>query len=205
MNKNNTIFDSVASDFIQQADALAEKGLFELAGEKYEAGIHAFPEDASLAVKYGNFLLGQGDDLKAYAVYQKAAFYEPENGKVFSLMGLVLIHLGRLDEAEVCLQKAIELNPEDQNSVMLLSGLKEEKGSWDGVLRAVETLMMILNFADQPQQLKEILKRVDSNLLALVKANAFTAREDQSLQLADNLDELAHNIENIIAERILED
>jgi Flp pilus assembly protein TadD len=194
-----------ASDLMKEADTLAENGSFDQAMDKYEAAVKSAPDNAVNAMTFGSFLLERGEFEKAYQVYQKAAFYEPHNAFAFSLMGLVLIHLGRKDEAEVSLRRAIELNPRDQNSQMLLSGLREEKESWDGVLRAVETLMMILNYADQPQQLKEILTRVDSNLLALVKANALTARNEANIELADNLDELAQNFENIIARRILED
>lgn len=204
MNTKPTVPETTESELIHEADELAEKGLFDQAKEKYENAIKVSPENSSYGIKYGNFLLERGENLKAYKVYENVAFHEPRNATAFSLMGLVLIHLGRIDEAEVSLQKAVELNPSDRNSLMLLSGLREEKGSWDGILKAVETLIMILNFVDQPQQLKEILKRVDSNLLALVKVNAFSAREDQNLRLANQLDELVLNLENIIARRILD-
>ncbi|MHC1782814.1 MAG: tetratricopeptide repeat protein [Anaerolineaceae bacterium] len=192
-----------ASDLMKDADALAEKRSLDEAMAAYNAAMKAAPENAAYAMKVGCFLLERGEIEKALKIFQSAAFFEPQNGKIFSLMGLTLINLGRIDEAEVALRRAVELNPNDQNSSILLSGLKEQHESGQTLFKAVETLMMILNFSDQPRQLNEILKRVDSNLVALVKANGFTAREEDQIDLADGLDELALNLENIIARRIL--
>jgi tetratricopeptide (TPR) repeat protein len=192
-----------ALDLIKEGDALAEAESFGQAKMKYMAAIKAAPENAANALKVGSFLLERGEVEKALKIFESAAFYEPQNGKIFSLMGLALINLGRIDEAEVALRRAVDLDPDDQNSSILLSGLKEQHESGQALYKAVETLMMILNFSDQPRQLKEILKRVDSSLVALVKANGFTAREEGQNDLADGLDELAQNLENIIASRIL--
>jgi tetratricopeptide (TPR) repeat protein len=194
-----------STTLLKEADDLAEAGLIDQAIEKYLAAHEAEPENVVCAIKVGAFLLEHGDSENAYTIFQDAAFYQPENPKIFSLMGLAMISLGRTDEAEICLQRAIDLDPQDHNSEMLLEGLKEQQASGEGIARAVETLTMILNYADQPEKIDEILKRMDSNLLAVVRANAMTARSEGQIEMADGLDELAKNIEEIIVRRILEE
>lgn len=193
-----------ASRLVEEAEVLAEAGSHKEALEKFSAAHSAAPENVEIAIKAGSFYIKQGMPEAAYTIFQDAAFYQPQNSRVFSLMGLALINLGRNDEAQICLQRALNINPQDENSRLLLTGLQEELGSEEGMKRASETLTMILNYSDQPEMLDEILKRIDSNLLALVKANAATARDEGQVEIADGLDELAGNIENIIVQRIME-
>ncbi len=188
---------------MKAADALVAAGSFEQAIEKYESALNADPENIKNALKIGGFLINCQQTEKAYLILQKSAFYEPGNNKIFGMMGLALINLGRTDEAEICLQRAVELNPKDKNSRLLLTGLKEKQASGEGLARAAETLTMILSYSDQPEKMEEILKRVDSNLLAVVRANAVTARQDGQNEMAGSLDELAKNLENLIIQRIL--
>ena len=58
-------------------------------------------------------------------------------------------------------------------------------------------------FENQPSQLEKILGRLDTDLLALVRANADTARKDGELDLAAGFDKLAAYIDSILAIRIL--
>jgi tetratricopeptide (TPR) repeat protein len=193
-----------ASRLIEEAEAMAEAGSFEEAAEKFSAACLAVPDNIDFAITAGSFFIKQGQTEKAHAIFQEAAFYHPENSKIFSLMGLALINLGRGDEAQICMQRALDLNPQDENTRLLLVGLQQEQNSGENLARAAETLTMILNYSEQPEIIDEVLKRMDSSLLALVRANAATAREDGQLEMADSLDELAGNIENIIVQRILE-
>lgn len=195
--------DPKASIIFEEAEALAKAGSVDEAVEKFLSAHSAEPENVDLAIKAGSYFIEVGQPERAYLIFQDAAFYQPQNSRIFGLMGLALINLGRKDEAQVCLQYAITLDPQDESSQLLLTGIREEQNSGEGIAKAAETLNMILTYADNPEMMDEIMKRVDSNLLALVKANAATAREDGQQEMADGLNELAGNIENIIVQRIL--
>jgi tetratricopeptide (TPR) repeat protein len=189
---------------IAEAEVLAAAGSIQEAAEKFLAAHQAAPENGEHALSAGSFFIKQGQSEQAYAIFQDAAFYQPNNPRIFSLMGLALINLGRGDEAQICLQRALDLDPQDENTRLLLVGLQQEQDSGETLARAAETLGMILNYSEQPEVFEEVLRRMDSSLLALVRANAVTAREDGQLEMADSLDELAKNIENLIVQRILE-
>lgn len=196
--------DQEAARLMDEAEVLAAAGSIQEAAEKFAAAHRAAPENIENAISAGSFFIKQGQAEKAYAIFQGAAFFQPNNPRIFSLMGLALINLGRGDEAQICMQRALDLDPQDENTRLLLVGLQQEQDSGENLARAAETLTMILNYSEQPEVIDEVLKRMDSSLLALVRANAATAREDGQVEMADSLDELAKNIENIIVQRILE-
>ena len=189
--------------FDKQAEEAMEKGAYRVARDFYSKAINLLPSDPYLYTKRGVATLKLGDLEGTYKEYQKAIELDPNFALAYSLMGTILIHMERNDEAETCLKKAIALNPDDKNSQVLLTGMKNSQESWERIAKAAETLRMILTYETAPAQFEKILGRLDTDLLALVKANADTAKKDGDGKLGEALENLARFIDSIIAIRIL--
>ncbi len=189
----------------KKTEEFVEKGDFTSALEAYDQALALQPLNPYLIAKKGNVLLKSGALDAAMAQFKRAIDVDPQFALGYSLLGILFIHLDRYEEAETALQTAIKINPKDKNSRILLSGLKTKTSpvSWERIVEAVETLRMILTFENQPLQLEKILGRLDTDLLALVRANAETARRDGEVDLADGFDKLAAYIDSILAIRIL--
>ena len=98
-----------------------------------QAAPEGAPKDTSAevmaAIEKGNQLLAQKDFAGARAEYEKALAAVPDNAVI--LRGIAQTYYGekKVDEATATLKKAVELDPTDTATSLLLANLLLEKGS----------------------------------------------------------------------------
>jgi len=88
-----------------------------------------------------------GRDVEALDHYRVALEHEPQNAEANSVYGLMLLQLGRANEAEAPLRKAVEIAPMHAALQLNLAQWLMHQERLDEALRLVERVV-----ADQPQQ-----------------------------------------------------
>ncbi len=105
-------------------------GQAEKARTHYSAAIKHNPSDSSAHTNYGSFLCRQGELEAAEEQFQLAignALYEtPEIP--YANLGLCMSQVGRRDDAEKYLRRALELNPRIPGALIAMSDLSLQKG-----------------------------------------------------------------------------
>lgn len=87
------------------------------------ASAQSSPYDRGVAARLA------GDNARAVALLEQAVAAEPGNADAHLQLGLALLNLGRLDEAERSLKRTLELAPEYQDAKDALVRLAEQKGA----------------------------------------------------------------------------
>lgn len=92
-----------------------------LAEETYKEALKINPNFANCLQNYANLKFDLNENEAAIELYNKAISVEPNNYLSHYNLGLVFQALGKFDEARVCLNKVIELNPKFTNADKILS------------------------------------------------------------------------------------
>lgn len=93
-----------------------------LAEEYFRKALSA-GEDARIRNNYGSFLYEQKRYPEAYEMFQKAASdpLYPERSRVFENLGMAAKQLGRQDEAQLYLEKAVGMNRQQPRALLELA------------------------------------------------------------------------------------
>jgi tetratricopeptide (TPR) repeat protein len=109
-----------------------ERGHTAAAHEHYHAAFVLNPQDFLACLNLGNLAARQGDWATALRFYARAESIEPASDDVQSNLGGVYLALGRIQEAEHHLDRALALNAQNRtalhNKALLLAG----RGDLDG-------------------------------------------------------------------------
>lgn len=107
-----------------------------LAIEHFDMAIAADP-DFALALAYRGFadIVYHGYDETppdileaAMALIRRASVLDPEEPRIWWLMGIGMSYAGSFDEEEQCYRKSVELNPSDANAVVAFASLTVARG-----------------------------------------------------------------------------
>lgn len=96
------------------------------------------PDDPRLPAALGEISLSQGKLHDALQHFDDALARDPHRGTSWSRKGYVLAQLGRRDEAEAALRRALELSPNDFNALEQLGELDHRAGRPDQAAGAFE-------------------------------------------------------------------
>jgi tetratricopeptide (TPR) repeat protein len=133
-----------------------KKGELSAAAEEYAALSKAYPFDQEMPNHLGRLLIAQGRIVEARAVLEKSYTKKPTN---FAARMLGAIHTEQ-KEYQIgirYLQKAIDLNPRDVQSLYNLSGAYFMTGAYNQALDMLENLLSI---DPNNQNAKRLLKQV---------------------------------------------
>jgi tetratricopeptide (TPR) repeat protein len=92
-------------------DALVafEKSSPSAARQTYALAVRRWPDNLSLALGLGNTAFAAGDRATAADAFQRASELHPDSGAAFNNLAVVLMELGRLQEARAAAAKALAL------------------------------------------------------------------------------------------------
>lgn len=77
----------------------------------YDPARHPAPDPNGSAYEQGRLEVHQGNWERAVSLFQKAVSQDPKDYKAFTLLGYSLRHAGRMKEAIVAYDRAVDLNP----------------------------------------------------------------------------------------------
>jgi tetratricopeptide (TPR) repeat protein len=110
-----------------------ERGNPQAAEEHYKAAFILNPHDFLACLNLGNHAARQGDWATALRLYDRAERIEPASDDVQSNLGGVYLALGRTQEAEAHLDRALALNAQNRtalhNKALLLAGRGDLAGA----------------------------------------------------------------------------
>lgn len=86
------------------------------------------PDDCDLLSDRGLVLLAKEDYLAALDCFEQAIALDPAMSAAWNNLGVAFQHLQRLDEAERCWRKTLELKPEHRDALINLGNLSCEQG-----------------------------------------------------------------------------
>lgn len=106
------------------------------------------PEIKGQSGALAHYLMGaiydnHGESGKAGEEYQKALGFRDDISAIYIKKGSGLLVLGKLDEAESTLQKAIELDPEDVKAYLILAVIYTAKGEFVKAQQAYESALQL--------------------------------------------------------------
>lgn len=111
-NYNNTLDSSLADDFHEQGNKLAEDGKYREALGKWEAAIMLMPEKAVLHEQKAQVLLEVGDSWGALKAATRATELDPSWAEAWTTLGRAQLNFGEPDSAIETFDKALAIKPE---------------------------------------------------------------------------------------------
>lgn len=90
---------------------LMEMGEHDRAAAVFRQMVAAWPDDAGALVGLGAALYAKGDDPGAIDAYRRAAAIMPNLAVAHNNLGMALLRLNRFDEAAVCFERAVRIDP----------------------------------------------------------------------------------------------
>jgi Flp pilus assembly protein TadD len=128
-------------------------------------------------VEHGNALLEQKDYAGARAEYEKALAAVPDNPIILRAVARTYYGEKRLDDAIATLKKAVEKDPEDKDTILLLANLEIEKGNVEEGKALLEKV--------PPESIKDPGVFLNVGIVLLNKKNASGAWEqfDRAVKL----------------------
>lgn len=105
-------------------EALERKGDLEAALDAYKKAIDANPELADAYIGIGIVFDLQGKTGQAIAYFQKAISLQPNNDNFHHVLGEALFKIERFVESELALEKALQINPQSEDSIEILAKIK---------------------------------------------------------------------------------
>lgn len=119
---------SVASAHRALARSLREKGRFDAAKDELGKALAQDPDNPEILLDIADLALATKDYDGADANVQKVLAVQADNRRAKQLKGIVLFHRGKLDEATVELEAALNLNPNPELVHYYLGRIYEQKG-----------------------------------------------------------------------------
>jgi tetratricopeptide (TPR) repeat protein len=104
------------------------KGDLPAARDSLREALVIVPRDPQLLIAYGNIVLQLGDVEGARREFVKAATLHPNHSPAHLNLAAVLVMLGRTQEAEASVRRALALNATDADALKLLGRLCMESG-----------------------------------------------------------------------------
>ena len=95
-------------------------------------------EDPARYVQHAEELLAKGKTMEALEVYSKASQLAPENAEIWFKIGAIKGWAGLVDEAMPYIDKAIELDPEYPQAMLVKAGLLHKSGNIQGAMHAAK-------------------------------------------------------------------
>jgi predicted Zn-dependent protease len=143
-----------------RAAALERGGRLEESSDAFEAILKADPNDIDAANYLGYMWADAGTNLdRALELIQMAVEAEPGNAAFLDSLGWVEFRLGRLEEAEVRLRRAVELGGEDQGTVVAHHGeVLLELGQNDEAQRLLQHALDV--GCEDPDHVRTLLERI---------------------------------------------
>lgn len=96
------------------------------------------PRNGEIKLSLAHALLSRGDVTEARAITEAAVQHEPCNAHAFLQLGTIDLALGDRSSAEVLLLRALELAPDDPDTLRNLSALMLERSRFDEALSFAE-------------------------------------------------------------------
>ena len=93
----------------------------------FQQALDMQPEFAPTHYHWGRYWMAKGQNEKAFQSFQEATRLDPNCGLALYYTGEILRHVGKLDEAEVFLKRALKPMAPDRRPVDALRALNQER------------------------------------------------------------------------------
>ena len=148
-------------------------------------------------IKLGNVFIAKGRLESAVQCYMKAVEAKPDSPEAWNILGEITLSLGRLEESQVFLEKALQINRHDTTTILTLCELSLKKGDIESHVKYCDELLKRLDLPrdriiDSFKDLKSIFVEIESvlnsenkysdrirNIVALLSSDGNSYREQE--------------------------
>jgi tetratricopeptide (TPR) repeat protein len=127
--------------YVQRGREFIRQDRFDEAIGEFRKVIAANPRSLSTYFDLASAYLGKGEPEQAREPMTGALKLDPQNPRVYSMMGVVENRLGNKDEAIKLFQRALELDPRFEEAYVNMAALWQQAGDLDKAEEAVRTVL----------------------------------------------------------------
>ncbi len=141
--------------------ALAKRGKDAAAMELYQRALGINPQFWAATVNVGYIYFGREEYQEAARYFVRACSLDPTDGDQFAYLGMTLLRLGKLKEAEGAVRFALLMHPQGRNYHLALSEVLEAEGRQREARQEMET-----EIAGDPSnwQAKQMLRDLEQRM-----------------------------------------
>ncbi|AMA47092.1 type IV pilus biogenesis/stability protein PilW [Pseudomonas monteilii] len=133
----------------------------ETARTHFRTALATRPHDARICNNFGSFLYARGEFAQAEQMFRQAASdtLYPERPQVYGNLGMTALKLGRRDEAQAYLRKAVTLDPHQPRALLALAELSLDEGDLEQARDYHERFKQVAEPGPRSQALERRLSR----------------------------------------------
>ena len=158
-----------------RAKVHTEEGQKDLAAKELSAAVRLKPDFVEAWSDLGQVRKAMLDDAGAFAAFQRAAELNPDNAVSQARLGSEYLHRKQPHEAVIHLQKALQLDPEDQTALFNLQLALRQDGQEEQARAIKERLAEVLRKKDETREKVLTATRLNNEGVDLEKAGDLRA------------------------------